>query len=367
MKPNIWIFSIEPIETRYTAQWHSHIPKLLKKSLEDQYNIIQIDGIQKNSQTTPGAFLNFSDTNYWKSSQLCSFLEYYNQRKTTPKDQFIFTDAWNPVIAQIKYMNDLLGSDWKIHSLWHAGSYDPADFLGRLIGDASWVRSLEKSFFHASDFNYFATEFHIKMFTKTILGTDSSVFRYDAESMSFGKIIRSGWPMEYMPDLLLPYKNKPKKNLIVFPHRIAPEKQVEIFYDLKHQLPNYEFIVCQEKTLTKDQYHSILAQAKIVFSCSQQETLGIGTYEGILLDAIPMVPDRLSYAEMYPENFKYPSEWTENWDSYLIHRHLLIDTINAHLNNYEKDLSKLSAISAVLTNNFFSAEQLIAVIKQQNL
>ena len=52
----------------------------------------------------------------------------------------------------------------KIHALWHAGSYDPHDFLGRLIGDAPWVRHAEKSFFHAVDYNYFATDFHIDMF-----------------------------------------------------------------------------------------------------------------------------------------------------------------------------------------------------------
>jgi len=30
LKSTIWIFSLEPIETRYTAQWHSHVPALLK-------------------------------------------------------------------------------------------------------------------------------------------------------------------------------------------------------------------------------------------------------------------------------------------------------------------------------------------------
>ena len=29
-----------------------------------------------------------------------------------------------------------------------------------------------------------------------------------------------------------------------------------------------------------------------------QETLGISWYEGVLVDVIPMVPDRLSYSEM---------------------------------------------------------------------
>ena len=171
MKPTIWVFSLEPIETRYTAQWHSHVPALLKKSVGEKYNVVQVDGVQKNSQLTPGAFLNFSDTNYWKSSQLCQFLEYFNQNKTSPQDHFIFTDAWNPTVVQIKYMRDLLGFEWTLHGLWHAGSYDPQDFLGRLIGDEPWVRNAEKSFFAAFDHNYFATNFHIDMFLDELLAT----------------------------------------------------------------------------------------------------------------------------------------------------------------------------------------------------
>lgn len=115
MKSNLWIFSIEPLSSRYTGQWHTHLPELLSQQLGDLYNVIQIDGIQNNTEVTPGAFLNFSDTNYWKSSQLCKFIEYYNAGKTTPNDQFLFTDAWNPTVIQIKYMSDLLGLKWKLH------------------------------------------------------------------------------------------------------------------------------------------------------------------------------------------------------------------------------------------------------------
>ena len=122
MKPTIWIFSLEPLDTRYTKEWHSHVPTLLKNIVGHKYNVVQIDGIQKNSQLTPGAFLNFSDTNYWKSSQLCNFLDHHNQGKTSSEDHFLFTDAWNPTVIQLKYMRDLLGFNWTLHGLWHAGN-----------------------------------------------------------------------------------------------------------------------------------------------------------------------------------------------------------------------------------------------------
>jgi hypothetical protein len=349
MKPTIWIFSIEPLENRYTKQWHEYLPKLLKSKLGDKFNIVQIDGIQKNTVTTPGAFLNFSDTNYWKSSQLCSFLEHHNRGETSINDHFIYTDAWNPTIIQLKYMSDLLGFKWTLHGLFHAGSYDKEDFLGRLIGDAAWVRNAERSFFYCYDHNYFATKFHIKMFCKAFGFVNSNS----------DKIVQTGWPMEYMEGILTPYKNMKKKDLILFPHRIAPEKQVEIFRDLKEQLPQYEFVVCQDTQLTKKEYHKLLGEAKLVFSANLQETLGISCYEGALLDAIPMVPNRLSYQEMYEDTFKYPSEWTLSFNHYKLFKKELCDKIIDHMENYNQRKLLIHQQANSLTEKFFSATNLL--------
>jgi hypothetical protein len=169
--------------------------------------------------------------------------------------------------------------------------------------------------------------------------------------------------MEYMDDTLTMYKGMPKRDLILFPHRIAPEKQVEIFRDLKQYLPQYEFVVCQDTRLTKQEYHTLLSQSKIVFSANLQETLGISCYEGALVDAIPMVPDRLSYSEMYYEGFKYPSEWTKDWNSYLKHRQELCHHIIVTMTHYEKRLPQVRKQAKDLTEQFFSADKLLEMIK----
>lgn len=359
MKPTIWIFSIEPISTRYTGQWHQHIPDLLTQQLGHKYNVVQIDGIQKNTETTPGAFLNFSDTNYWKSSQLCAFLDHYNNGLTTKDDQILFTDAWNPTIIQLKYMSSLLGMNWKIHGLWHAGSYDPADFLGRLIGNAAWVRHTEKSLFHSIDHNYFATDFHIEMFCKNLFECNVE----DITEFNKNKIIRTGWPMEYMDSALSTYKGAAKRDLILFPHRVAPEKQPEIFRDLQQQLPQYEFVVCQDQKLSKEEYHTLLSQAKIVFSANLQETLGISCYEGAVVDAVPMVPDRLSYSEMYYEGFKYPSQWTESWNHYIANRQQLCHHIIVTMTHYDTRVPQVQKLAKDLTEYFFTATNLLDNLK----
>ena len=355
----IFLVDLEAVETRYTGQWKTHLPALL---LKKGHNVQIISGPEDiPSATTPGAFLNFGGTNIYKSSQVEQMGRLFCNGAVHPGDHFIFTDAWHPGIVNLKYMSELLGIPVVTHGLWHAGSYDPQDFLGRLVGDKPWVRHAEKSFFAAFDHNYFATKFHIDMFCDELLWEtlEDTIRDFKDE----GKIVKSGWPMEYMPNTLMMYKNMPKRDLILFPHRIAPEKQLPIFEDLKKHLPQYEFKVCQEYPLTKNEYHNMLGEAKLVFSANLQETLGISWYEGALVDAIPMVPDRLSYSEMAIDTFKYPSEWTESFDLYEVHRKEVCHKIIQYMENYEKFLPSLNKQVELLTKNFFSCDQLLKMLK----
>ena len=158
----------------------------------------------------------------------------------------------------------------------------------------------------------------------------------------------------------------PKKDIIVFPHRIAPEKQVNIFYDLKEQLPQYEFVVAQERQLTKNEYHNLLGESKLVFSANLQETLGISWYEGALVDTIPMVPNRLSYKEMGVKEFLYPSQWTESMDQYNKHKQDIIAKIVDYIDNYDKYLPALQRQTKLLSKKFFSSDDMYATIKNGN-
>ena len=364
---NVFLIDLEAVETRYTGQWKTHVPALLRKA---GHNVQIISGPEDiPTATTPGAFLNFGGTNIYKSSQVEQMGRLFCSGSVHPGDHFIFTDAWHPGIINLKYMSELLGIPVVTHGLWHAGSYDPQDFLGRLVGNKPWVRHAEKSFFHAFDHNYFATDFHIKLFYTNLLNdypTENPWYSEHLEEILNGKepkIVRTGWPMEYMQDVLRSYKNMPKRNLILFPHRIAPEKQVEIFRDLAEHLPQYEFVVCQDQQLTKNEYHNLLGESKLVFSANLQETLGISWYEGAVVDAIPMVPDRLSYSEMAYDTFKYPSHWTESFETYKAHRPMLCSKIIQYMENYTKFIPTVRKQARDLHEQFFSATGLLNNIK----
>jgi hypothetical protein len=315
----IWIVDLEAVESRYTGEWKTHIPQILgiESLIHNKYEIGIIDGPDDIPEaTTPGAFLNFGGTNIYKSAQMEKISRLFCEGKIKTGDHFIYTDAWNPTIVQLKYMSQLLNIPIMIHGFWHAGNYDKNDFLGRF----------------RKNFGYKEIE-----------------------------LFRTGWPMEYLEETFTPGE---KKDVILFPHRIAPEKQLNIFKDLAKQLPEYEFIVCQEFNFTKPQYHKLLESAKIVFSANLQETLGISCYEGALAGALPMVPDRLSYSEMYSEDFKYPSEWTKSWSSYKKHRQLLVNEIKIWMTRYDDIIKskKLNKLTTFLHENYFSCNGLKRVL-----
>ena len=346
----IYIVDIEAVDTRYTKQWKDYLPNQLRRATNNE--VVVISGGETPQATTPGAFLNFGGTNVYKSNQLEQIGEMFCKGEIKDGDYFLYTDAWNPTVIQLRYMASLLSVDIRIGGLWHAGSYDPHDFLGRLIGDQPWVRHAEQSMYECFDDNFFATEFHIDLFAESL-------------NLSHNGNYRVGWPMEYLKNSLDSYKGMEKRDLILFPHRIAPEKQVEIFRDLAEQLPEYEFVVCQEKALSKNEYHNLLGEAKLVFSANLQETLGISWYEGALVDAIPMVPDRLSYSEMALKEFLYPSTWTESFEAYKENRNDVVSKIRDYIENYSTYLVALDKQRTKLNKQFFSGTALYEAITNE--
>lgn len=372
----VWIFSLEPIETRYTKEWHGWIPSLFFKS---NIPYEQIDGDAASSTTSTGAFLDFTNTNLWKSTQLAKFIEKVNAGEVADDDHILITDAWNPCVTQLKYIKELSNKDWVIHGMWHAGSYDPWDFLGRL-DDKNWIRSLEKSMYHAYDHNYFATDFHIDLFAQNAFGPwyegedawtgdECTKERWIALEKESRKIVRTGFPFDYIPSFF--YKegvNNKKKDQIVFAHRLAPEKQLHIFKDLQKELPQYEFIVCQETPLTKFAYHNILLESKIVFSASLQETLGICQgIEGPSAGCIPLNPDRLSYSEIFAnhQEFLYPCDWTANHSYfYESNKEKLKQKIITVMENYDWYALQVESYLAKDAMKFFEADDMMNLFEE---
>lgn len=335
----IYIVALESIETRYTKHWFEYVPDQIASATGKL--VTQIVGNQLHQKPTEGAFLNFASTNIWKNDQASAIAHLFATKQIADGDYFLFMDAWNPTAIEVRYMADLFGVDIKIGAIWHAGSYDSHDFLGRKIKNKKWAFQFERSLYELYDHNFFATQYHIDLIEK-VLGVK-------------GKSYRVGFPMEYYTKVPIT-STVPKENLVVFPHRISEEKQPELFRKLASLLPEYEFVICQEKSLTKAEYHSILSRAKIVFSANLQETLGIGVVEGMMAGAIPLVPDRLSYCEMYYAHFRYYGD--EEAD--LVK---LAARIRSMMERYD-NLYQLAAMNLdMIRDKFFTGTEMYKIIK----
>lgn len=372
MRNTVYIMALEPIETRYTGQWLIEFPKaienyLKKEELKNKYKVVSLvgDTTSISKDTTQGAFLNFIDTNLWKNTQTNKLIKLFQSGKILKGDKIIFPDAWHTGILQIKYIADLMNIEIDIYSLWHAGSYDPFDFLGRKIKDKDWTFNLERSLLSACTKNFFATKYHADLFINTLKPTAKAYtgkgyFDYECYNIHI-----VGFPFDYLEAHLKPYSNLEKRNIVLFPHRISEEKQVNIFKDLAPSFPDYEFIVCQERKLTKGEYHTLLGQSKMVFSANLQETLGISCYEGLLVNSIPFVPDRLSYKEIYLDKFRYPEYLSQsinyfntNYNAY--YKKNLIKGLRRQLDNYDEVvISEIFQESKIQAKKFFNSDNLL--------
>lgn len=297
MKRNLYIITLEPIEKRYTKQWYT----FLKDEFNKYFKVYYVDGTIITDKIEKGRFLDINKTNKWKAEQVIELSKLFIENKVKDSDIFLFTDGWHPGIINLKYMIDLNNSKAKIYSYWHAGTWDDFDFVTE-AGFRKWAQGFEQSTFDACSGHFVATQFHKDLIVKYF-------------NKYANKIFVVGFPMDWITymskelnyDITLNNNISTKENIVVFPHRLDKEKQPQVFDIISKQMRDYKFIKTISVTKTKKEYYEILNKAKIVFSANIQETFGIGTVEAMMLNVIPMVPNRLSYVELYDDLFKYTS------------------------------------------------------------
>jgi hypothetical protein len=296
----LYIITLEKLTSRYTVQWYNY----WKPEFSKFFNVEYIDGIPNDEIIEKGRFLDINKTNKWKAEQVIWLSNLFQKGKIKDDDIFLFADGWHFGVTALKYMIQLQNSKAKIFAYFHAGTYDPHDFISQ-AGLGNWACYNEIGWFKALDGIFVATRFHKKLITQHI-----KKYLSKDEKFHYEKICVVGFPMNWIKEMAkegidaTKYKEFQKKDLIVFPHRLDKEKQPHIFDNLK-RVVNCKYIKTIEKTKTKKEYYEILKEAKVVFSASLQETYGIGTVEGIILGCIPIVPNRLSYMEMYDKIYRY--------------------------------------------------------------
>jgi glycosyltransferase involved in cell wall biosynthesis len=289
----VWLFPIEPLEERYSADWLRWWPGVLHE-LGVDHSIVM--GTRLRHDLGGSEFLNPVDTHFFKATQLADFCAELHNGAVQDGDVVLLCDAWNAELTSLAYMRDAGCVRFKIVGIFHAGCWDEHDFLSR-VGMTRWARDVERGWFAALDAICVATEFHKELITKW--GCDPA------------KMFVTGLPL--YPDCVTEHRSammEQKSRTIVFPHRLAPEKQPDEFDRLrerfvaKYDWDDTKWVRTKDlKGATKSDYYDALASAKVVFSSALQETWGIAMIEAMLLGCWPVAPNRLSYPETIGEKF----------------------------------------------------------------
>jgi len=304
---------IEPLEERYSVQWNIWF---LKHFIQEKVKVITIYGDKATGIIEHGSFLDVLNTNEYKTSQLNKIITYLKTYKDNEKLVLFFHDLWFPGLTNIAYIREGMGfKNIKIVGCLHAGSYDKFDFLNK-ANMTKWACFIEKGWFnHVLDEIYVATHFHKQLLLK--------------KRVTFDNIKVTGFPIFPIVD----FAQGKKENIIVFPHRLDSEKQPELFDNIaksffKHS-SNWLFLKTKEQCTTKEDYYELLGKSKIAISFALQETWGIAMQEALFLNNLPLVPNRLSYVELYQKEFQYCSitELMQKLRYYTKNESLLLETV----------------------------------------
>jgi len=325
----IHLVPIEPIEERYSIQWLAWFKKEFKDN-NISYNVIIPPASLTGNKIETGEFLDVIGTNFYKAQQLVILCQLIYEGEIKDDDIILFMDYWFPGVEMLQYIRDGAKKKFKIAGMLHAGTWDPHDFLTR-SNMAYWARALETSWLDCADALFVATQFHKKLILQSLI------------NLKPDKIKVTGFPI--YADFSEEVESNVTKDIdIVFPHRLASEKQPNLFDKmLDTYAPSSNKLITrktQENYINKKQYYRDLSRSKIAASFALQETWGIAIQEAVLLGCIPIVPDRLAYSEMYPDVFKIESN-VDTPSSEMLNMYRKIIVIFNNFELYKKELESL--------------------------
>lgn len=295
MKFTLLNLPIEPLEERYTKQWDVWFREAFDRNGIDHSTVY---GRHSVHTLPPGNFLDPLGTFIWKFSQL----EGVVSRLAMMKDQTVVVflhDGWFPGIECFPYIEKLAKHNnlkIKICGFWHAGSYDPTDLLG-LEGLHNRLQWSEKCWFSLCDLIFVGSLYHKEKLHCSLDGPSPT-------DQSWEKIKVVGCPVQKLEFVPL----EEKQNIVVWPHRIATDKRPEVFDALSKNFEGQaQFIKTKEQKLSKSSYYDLLKQAKVAVSTATHENFGIAMVEACFAGCYCLVPNDLSYREIFPKEWRYDS------------------------------------------------------------
>jgi len=267
------------IEQRYTSEWYWMFPEVFR---EEGIDYVVVEGNQCQSKLSKVFFLDYSCTLKYFMEQITKTLDIVEDG-----DTIFIPDGEMPGLEAFGYYRKFYKKKFKVVEIWHAGTYDPYDLTAQ-YGCTPFGQKFEEGWMEVADVIFVGSNFHKKLIL-------------DNRNVESDKVFVTGLPVN-IPKLFA-YDTSSKEDMIAYTGRKSFEKGYYIIKKLISE--NVPIKVTLDETKTKDEYYELLSKSKAVISPAYQETFGYGVIEGMALNCIPIVPDRLSYQEIVPEKFRY--------------------------------------------------------------
>lgn len=330
----IHFIPLENIEERYTVLMNTIVNK--SKAVKVYYPEWQSTQINK------GQFLDIERTIEFKAKQVEMISQAFQRGMVSDGDWFFVADIFFPALDSIKYMAELQDINIKVAAFNHAGRADQADFVQKL---GTWSDTIEKGYHELCDLIFVGSEYH-KQKVVDYFGLDTK------------KVLSTGCIWSNKEAFKYHAKYNLKKDFVIFPHRLSPEKGVDDFLEIAKAMPEKEFVITSSSNkecgyelpdnvkyvnnLKKGDYYAYLSSAKYYLSTAYQETFGYTLREALLYNCRVVVPNDLCYPEMLPKKCLY-----ERGDLTTIKKHLsdnykITDRyINKYDNNFQEMIKHL--------------------------
>lgn len=98
-----------------------------------------------------------------------------------------------------------------------------------------------------------------------------------------------------------------KDDIIIMNTSAESIHDLKIFDALQKEMPQFQFINVNEKSLTQPEYKRLLARSKAVLSLNRTDTDPYTIVESMALGCIPILPDLPLYVEMFNSDWIYSS------------------------------------------------------------
>jgi len=322
----VWYFGLEPLKARYTyqlsKQWMPATFAPYEK--EGKLKFIDVPGeYDLDQQIKVGAVLDAVGRGKYAMSQCSNFLDMLNIDLVKDGDVILLQDYWHPGIESILYALDLYNINVKLYAMLHAQSVDEYDFTwpmkdwmrgfelgldkrmsGIFVGSTIHKEQLRSAGFNAP-IHVVSLPLHKELTKKKLVGYEEHSLRKENYVVYSSRLDKEKNPF-FMMEVAEQFLDENKS----WEWHVTTSGQsfksmlpgaIEALESLAKRQPRFKLL----SNLTKEEYYSELALAKIQFNSSLQDYVSWTVLESTTFGCELVFPDFRSFPEFIPKDKLY--------------------------------------------------------------